>query len=497
MSVPAHKCLYTVPDFCPWNRRTISVDGEGKARSPDGITSRHAYTLLAAADDRGFRDHIEHDGTFRDGSLHEGDRFPDSHYHADDTAANYGLPTVRCCEFLLSLPKKKSDLVVSFSFTYDMTKILQDLPFSALWEIAKLGYTSWNGYLISWLPRKYLHIWSAGREVKIWDVFSYYQMSFAKALAACPELFSEAQRSIIENIERMKKERAHFDTMPDDEIREYCFNECEFLSIIFRDLCKHTEEMELKPRGDAAYGGPGSLASSFYETVSLKDYMPDGRHDTYFAGLPANVAILSMYGGHFETAIIGLAGDLIELDLQSAYPAEAVKLPCLKHGRFIRTDKYVPGRYGFYCVGSRTSGPWAPFPFRAGEDSETRAWLNGASKGSIAFVHGGRRWVTAHEVGTAVKYFGADAIPVYSGWYFEPGCNHKPFANVLRLYLRRKIGNPQCPACLTAEEHFCSKHPAPSAGLSKIIKLIINSVYGKLAQALGWKVVLNTYVRAG
>jgi hypothetical protein len=234
------------------------------------------------------------------------------------------------------------------------------------------------------------------------------------------------------------------------------------------------------------HSGPGSAANAFFADVGLKHHMPDGDPTVFLAGLPVDVAIMSYYGGRFEIAAQGLVGDQIEYDIQSAYPSVAVNLPCLKCGRFRHVDDFEPGKLGFYYAGSRTSGPWAPFPFRA--DSHTgREYLNRASKGAIAFVHGGRRWVTSHEVGIARKYFGADAIPVFSGWVFDPGCNHKPFAELLRLYLRRKIGDPACPACITDDKHFCPEHPSPSAGLSKVIKLIINSVYGKLAQAIGWK----------
>src|SRR5207244_2861796 len=45
------------------NRRVISVDGEGQT-----VAGRHAYTLLAAADDRGFRKSIAHDGALRAGT---------------------------------------------------------------------------------------------------------------------------------------------------------------------------------------------------------------------------------------------------------------------------------------------------------------------------------------------------------------------------------------------------------------------------------------------
>ena len=61
------------------------------------------------------------------------------------------------------------------------------------------------------------------------------------------------------------------------------------------------------------------------------------------------------------------------------------------------------------------------------------------------------------------------------------------------MYLWRKIGNPQCDVCVNGVDiggkqvYFCSEHQMPSDGLSKIIKLMINSVYGKLAQSIGWK----------
>jgi hypothetical protein len=483
--------VYATEDYRPESRRIVSVDGEGKT-----VSGRHAYVLLACADDRGYRDYVEHDGSRREITLHEGPRYDStSAYHADDTAPNYGLPTVQCLEFLLSIPRAKSDLVISFAFTYDSTKILQDLPYAALREYAELGVTNWNGYTISGIPRKYLEIRRGERHVKVWDVFAYWQMSFVKALDASPELFAEEQKRLIGIIRSMKAERAHFDVISDDEIRDYCFSECEFLSMLYRDVLRHCEHMGLKTAGNTAHGGPGALAASFYQKINLKQFMPTGDPRYYLAGLPVDVAVHSYYGGRFETALLGPAGDLIEFDIQSAYPSIAVNLPCLRCGRFRKVSEYEPGKLGFYFVGSRTSGPWAPFPFRSDANSG-RYWMNGASKGSIAFVHGGRRWVTSYEVEVARKHFGADAIPVFSGWVFDTGCTHKPFGEVHRIYLQRKIGDPSCRDCLAAPKHFCSRHHAPSPGLSKIIKLIINSVYGKLAQSIGRDRPYQSYIWA-
>jgi hypothetical protein len=485
------KSSYTLSQYIPVNRRIVTADGEGKE-----LYRHHAYDMLAAADDRGFKTHIIHDGSLREPYRNEsGPRFPHNvHYSPDDTPLNYGLPTKRCLDFLLSLPKDKSDLIISFAFTYDYTMILKDLPMEKLWEFGKNGYTEWEGYVISGIPRKFFQVEKDGRKAKAWDVFSYWQMSFARALTANIALFADDPRKLkkIANIIRMKKERAHFNTMSNAEILEYCYSECEYLSMLYRDLLTHCDVLGYKQN---SHFGPGSVASAFFVKQELKKSLPWGSHASTLCGLPPYVAEHSYYGGRFEISIQGLAEDLIEYDIQSAYPSIAVQLPRLKTGHFERVKDFDPRyRWGFYYVGSRTSGPWAPFPFRA-DNENGKEYLNGATKGAIAFVHGGRRWVTADEVRTARKYFGDDAIPVYDGWVFIPGDDYKPFAKILEMYLWRKIGNPNCSECIAGHKgvYFCSKHPPPTDGLSMVIKLMINSIYGKLAQSIGWRIANPEY----
>lgn len=457
-------------DYRAENRRIISVDGEGQT-----VSGRHAYTLLAAADDRGARQSIEHDGTLRAGT----GCVP---YRPDDLAANHGLPTRRALEFLLNLPKRRSDLVISFAFTYDVTKILQDLPLWNLVELATTNETTWKGYRLSYLPRKHFEIRKDNRKVTVWDVFSYWQMSFVKALLSSKELFTEEQRETIDFIQYMKEHRDEFDTMSDAEILEYCYTECEFLSIMFRDFLRHIEALDLPV---TRFSGPGGISEAFFKAEQITKYMPNASATYAAPGLPAAIPQRAYYGGRFEISVMGNIGNVIEYDIHSAYPAVAVTLPCLRCGRFERVSDFEPGALGFYYVESRTSGPWAPFPFRS--NRETAKYLNGALPGSIAFVHGGRRWVTSYEVEVARKHFGREAIPVIKGYVYRTPCAHKPFKRLSELYLIRKIGDPSCSACLEAPKHFCSDHPAPSEGLSKIIKLLINSVYGKTAQAIGGK----------
>jgi hypothetical protein len=482
--------IYKNTEWNPETRRIVSVDGEGKT-----VRGRHAYTLLAAADDTGFRECLEWDGTTRAGKTFPGERFNGGHFHANDTAPNHGLHTVDMLDFLLSIPRHKSDLIIAFAFTYDTTKILQDLPYRNLWQFASEGMTEWNGYRITGLPRKFFQVERGDHRVKIWDTFSYWQMAFAKALRSSMGLFNERLRNVIGTIERMKAERANFDVISDAEILEYCYSECECLSVLYRDFLRHCDTMQLKPN---RHSGPGAMAEAFFRKIQLKEYMPLVSGD-YLAGLPLEIATRSYYGGRFETRALGCIGDVIEYDLQSAYPAVAVKLPCLRHGQFRRVKEFTPGKLGFYYVGSRTSGPWAPFPFRA-DSASAREYLNyssGGGAGSIAFTHGGKRWVTSFEVERAREHFGTDNIPIYSGWVWDANCNHLPFAEIRDLYVWRKIGDPSCPDCLAAPKLFCERHPSPSEGLSKLIKLIINSVYGKTAQSIGWKFDINSPFGAG
>lgn len=447
-----------VEAFSATSRRIISVDGEERR-----VKGRSSYYLLAVADDRGYRKHIEHDGSVREGTDVQGKPAP------ADYTSNWGLPTKRMLDFLLSIPERKSDLLISFSFTYDTTKILQDLPYEKQFEFAETNETEWRGYHIAGIPKKFLSIRKGDKRVKVWDVFSYWQMSFAKALTKASSLFEsdpERVKQIAFIIETKGKRADDFLNMTSDEIREYCFYECEFLSIMYRDMLINFESLGITQK---QHGGPGSLAAAFFTSRKVKEHASYGDEHTE-CGMPRSVPMRAYYGGRFETAVIGNVGDVIQYDIHSAYPAVAVDLPCLQCGMFKRVTEYVPGKWGFYLVESHTSGPWAPFPFRTGLMETGVAGLDDTSKGSIAFVHGGRRWVTHDEVKVAQNHFGKDAIPVLDGWVFTKMCGHKPFAEIGKLYLSRK--HPELSRKIGARMNNC-------------IKLLINSVYGKTAQSIG------------
>lgn len=462
-----------LPWFGSKIKQIVSVDGEGN--DIDGV---HAYTMICAADDRGFEKALIHDGSRRE---------------RDETRmANYGLKTEEILEFLLDCRKTLNTLVVSFAFGYDVTKLLSDVPEDVLRKISDAGGnepTRWGKYEIRYRPKKWFEVTdlSAGkvrtgdrsqyrRQVRVWDVFTFFQSSFVNALWGAKELFDT---SFIRTIADMKAKRSQFENESTEDILAYCYSECRYLSVLCRDLLSHMDHVGLRPN---SFDGPGALASTWFTQEGIKDYIS-------FAGLPEDVALAGYYGGRFEISHVGYIGDAWAYDINSAYPHITRNLPCLVHGKFRKTDRFEPEKIGIYRVGALTYGNrWAPFPFRVPKEmSKERREENKANgvpskaesdrnislltEGTVCYPHGGIRWAWQDEVAVAIKHYGADAIPVLEGYVYDQKCNHKPFAKLTSLYEERKqlkrAGN----------------------GAQKVLKLLINSLYGKTAQSIGWRLV--------
>lgn len=469
-----------LPEYRGASRRIVAVDGEGM-----DISGRHSYTLLAAADDQGFSAYVETDGSRRE---------------AEGTVRqpNYGLPTVDCLDFLLSLRKRHSDLFVAFAFTYDANKIISDLTQEQVIELAATEKVMFGKYRIEFRPRKYLKIAipSAGKKVMpdgstgyrkgitVWDAFGYFQQSFVSALYGSAHLFDESDMTVINVIADMKAKRSNFENVPKEEILSYCFSECRFLSTMMRDVCASVEKLGLYPR---SFHGASAIAQRWLKDNNISAYLGE-------AGIPEDVIKAAYYGGRFEHPEVGRVGSLSEdghrylraYDINSAYPAVMVGLPCLAHATSRKVTEFEPGKYGVYLVGSETEGTWAPFPIRVDKEAAARAngftyksvaqdtaseWLRNLVNHQVLFAHGGKRWVWQDEVEIARKHHGDAAIPVYEGYVIETGCNcPPPLAEIADLYKER--------------QRIKSAEP----GLQMALKLLINSIYGKFAQSIGHRI---------
>jgi len=405
----------------------LALDGEGKT-----VDGHHRYTLLCCAGPN-----------FR-ASVGNGDR---------------ELTSQECLEFILSIPNRYR--IAGFCLGYDWTLILKDLPNKTLFRLfhpevrqgengAKPVY--WRGYKLNLIGKGKMTLGRRGGAhsgPQVWDVFGFFQGSFVSAL----KKWSIGTTEQVERIQAMKRKRRDFDQLPFAEIRAYCFEECALLAELMTELDQAHEAAGLKLR---SWFGAGSTASVLLDKLGIESSLSDPPRDMV---LPIHQAF---FGGRFEHSLIGPAkGPIYGYDISSAYPYALTKLPCLCHGRWQLTREKGRAKratialvhYGFRLRPKAHSSaqPWGPLPFRR-------------KNGNIVFPirsAGGWAW--------GVEYWSAErfdlSLEFREAWVYETECKCHPFAELAEYYETRLQWGKE------------------ARGI--VLKLGMNSVYGKLAQSVG------------
>lgn len=381
-------------------------------------------------------------------------------------ANRQGLSSLDCFKFLLTA--NPDDINVIFGGNYDANMWLADLSAEALSKLWTKGSVKWQGYWISYQPRKKFlikHIQS-GKSASIWDVFGFFQKSFVSVLSEwLPDVDTK-------HMSEMKNARPAFDWEMFNEILAYCLSECRLLVDVVVLLFKALDGADIRL---ARYDGAGAIAAAMLKSHDIKDYMP------LEGSVPARVQIASQYayaGGRIEAAQIGFeeSAEIHRHDINSAYPTFIARLPCLRHGKWIRrTGMPRPNSFAVCLVDwSLRDRPFYPFFYRD----------NG---GNIYYPPEGSGYYWLPEVDAASQsdLKPGEYIKVSESYEWVQECDHKPFEWVGEYYeWRRKLKDQG------------NKAEVP-------IKLGLNSLYGKMAQQVGmakenketgkWEFVKPTY----
>lgn len=393
----------------------IAVDGEGLTVE----NNVHLYTLLASSTG----DHVENET---------------------------GLDSYTCFKFLLQLQHEHPrHQICGFSFNYDINMMLGDIPrrkMQQLWQTNKADWSidGWHWYL-EWFPSKIFTIarykGKTHEFVRIWDVFGFFQKSFVKTL----EEWKVGDKETIAAISSMKDQRGTFDAEMAENVKAYCFKECDLLVQLMDTLEAAMLEAGIELSG---YHGAGAAASALMTKNKVKQYLvpvPDEIEQ---------IVLGAYFGGRTEIYRIGPLGTVYNYDLNSAYPSAAVELPSMK-GTWHHVNDYDPtARYALWHVEWNVQSPVvAPFPFRL--------------DGRILYSQNGRGWYHAVEVSAALRAFPGQ-INVLHGVIFEPDDGSaRPFEFVRSVYRERR------------------RLKDAGSQAEKPLKLGINSIYGKLAQGYG------------
>lgn len=370
-----------------------------------------------------------------------------------------GLSFEECAAFLCSLPK--DSLYVGYFFDYDVTMILKSLPAERVQRIMdrdKRTRSGWNllpvdvgPYQVDYLPHKEFKVRLRGSGqpfTVISDVGTFFQMSFVKAL----EKWDIGTPEMRADIAAGKLLRSDFTGMTDD-IRKYNKLEIfllEELMTQFRDVCI---DIGYVPR---QWQGPGYLASAILDAhkVPKRRDIPIMRNDQFRA-----LANEAYYGGRFETTAAGpISGPVYQYDINSAYPSVLRTLPCLHHGSWKQVHR-MPD-----------TGVWfgeVVFDHPAGRLLYNLPVRN--RQGNISFPRAGSGVYWSSEL-VAAMAAQAD-IGFLKGWEYEQDCDCVTFDFVDGLYEERlRLGK---------------------TNRGYVLKLGMNSKYGKIAQSIGFAPYAN------
>lgn len=419
----------------------FGVDGEGQGRRD------HRYVLLAVSN--------------ADGS---------ERYHIEDPM---GLSTIRCLDFLRSLPPYVR--LFSYSFNYDITKMLEQVGDKELYALARpenrqrhgkdwfKGPRSvpWGNWQLNMQATKfYFRRNEDERNVVVWDIWKFYQSKFT---SACQD-WKVGTEEEIAHMQYMKDHRHEFDKIPQDQVREYCFKETQFMAQLAEKLTSAHEACGLQLK---TFFGAGSTASAILKKLDIPKYIASPPKD-----MEIPVA-MGFFGGRFDNAFIGkVAGPVYSYDISSAYPYQTCQLPCLVHGTWELTqdrERILNAttalvRYENRLVmntNSHKTKHWGPFPFRTKD-------------GSICYPAESNGWVWRDEFLEGERLF--EGVQFKEAWVYNTSCDCRPFKDIPQFYIER---------CLIGKE-----------GPGIVLKLGINSVYGKIAQSIG-KAIYRSWIWAG
>jgi hypothetical protein len=428
----------------------VSIDGEGY-NDANGV---HHYDLLAAV----------------------GDSWQE--YISDPIE----LKPDQIFEFLMSLPDKHgAALYFIYGGSYDATMWLYQLGDRSLKRMHKYGHCSSPSgqYFLKYIPRrefiirdklslrfklikrgkhigKYRRIWD--RQIHIYDVIGFFQMSFVKALSD----WKITDQETIDRIANMKAQRGTFSEVEKQRILEYCLEECRLLVKLGNEFRKACYRANVVPRH---WYGAGALASTLMRQYGVKEFLSEEPEvKRYWAH--------AYFGGRTEITYQGrLPRGGYQYDINSAYPTAMVALPCLRHGKwkFSRNpiSNYNRSIYGIWHVKWNCHGKlWGPFPWRDG-------------KGRIYYPDSGEGYYHRIEIDAANALYPDCEFEILEGWIFTPNCDHKPFDFIperaaYRLQLKAE-GEPA----------------------NKPLKLGLNSLYGKTAQTVGENPPYQNFFWAG
>lgn len=333
---------------------------------------------------------------------------------------------------------------------YDAECILKLLPEECLRQYKppmELRFEC-NGFIVRYIPKKRLTVSKGKHSVSCYDIAQFYDNK-ALVTAFNDHIGKPLPQEYLDMKDKRKIFTVRYFLRHKKELRRYCFQDS-----------KLVEELAIKwvDTFDKQFGfmvgkwiSSGYLAEKvlIYNNISIPYF-----HDISY-GIQ-ELAWLAFYGGRFELLIKGFIGRCWLYDINSAYPCALSKIPDITCGKWVDGDKIRPkAALGFYRIVASVddSVKVAPFPFR--------------TKNNMIMFPVGKfeTYVTLEEL-KAVEGDSRIAYKILDSRQFIPykNCPY-PFKEFIEKQYDRRL-----------------ELKTKGDQLERAIKLVLNSMYGKMAQ---------------
>lgn len=410
------------------DRQFIAWDGEG-AVSPEGRLRPQDYVLLGCS---------------------TGDRI-----------IAPSLKTHECLQFIVDTAKKNPGAFhVGFAFDYDSNMILRSLSPQKFRVLREKGSVLLGRFRVEHVIGKWLQITEYGPEfkngnkndkftVRIADIFGFFQCSFVKACKSYipddPHMRNLAQ------IEEGKAARNDFTYAKIEYITSYWEVEIQLLQRLVERLREMLYRVGLRI---TRWHGPGALANYTYKRNGIAG------HKSLTPEAVREAARYGYAGGRFELYRLGRHTDVFGIDINSAYPAAISNLPSLSEGRWVHVENpRTVSEFGIYHI--RLNG-------FAGPIKKPSPLFHRDHTHNISYPWVVEGWYWSPEVISCLPMLDKKGFEIVEGWEYV-GWETRPFGFVQDMYNDRK-------ALKKAGD-----------GSEKALKLALNSLYGKMAQRVGWE----------
>jgi hypothetical protein len=210
---------------------------------------------------------------------------------------------------------------------------------------------------------------------------------------------------------------------------------------------------------------PG-FAGKLFKTINKgKITLLESSHDSFVPITESIIGGIShcQYPGHYQNLSVGC------LDIVSQYPSRMLECEFPK-GEAIATSIYMNGKLGVYkCKNIKTNQNMTISDIPSKDKNGCYHWES---------HNVGDRYLTTVDIERVIRNGGS--LDIEKGFYWEE--THNPFKEFVTVFMNLKLGQ---------DEYKNAKDPNYNPVLRQAVKLILNSLYGKMCEFKGNKIYVD------